>query len=167
MADMGSQTLIYVGRDDDLHTLLACFHSNKVSHVPVVDSNKLVGMVSKTDVTDFLLQSLEDSGEISLGNFCRQKKVKEVMIQPVIDAQVDDTTMTILEKMISHQISSVVLKDGPKLAGIVTDKDMLLYLTGKWEGQQPLNAKITDHIVAWLDKNGVFQITKALSDIGI
>lgn len=167
MDQSAKKNIAYVSPNDDLKTLITVFHNLKISHLPVVNQEKLVGLVSKTDLADYLYNNFNDKAFMSLQDFFTETKVKQLMTQPLIEAQINDTTMTILEKLITHDIGSVVLKDGQRLAGIVTEKDMIKYFTKNQEENTSFTEKVSHHIVQWLDKNGLIKISTMLADIGI
>lgn len=168
MENLKDDNIVFVNTQDDLHTVLSCFKINKISHVPVKDESKLVGIISKTDVVEYLYDHQEDLGTESFASALKKIKAKEVMMQPLVKARTSDTQMFIMEKLIDHDISSVVLQDDDgKLAGIVTDKDMLHYLLRDKESSMSFTDKLGGHIVQWMDQNGILRISKALSDIGI
>jgi len=43
-----------VGPDDNLETLATLMHDREVTHVPVVEGGKLVGIVARGDLVKFL-----------------------------------------------------------------------------------------------------------------
>ena len=167
MKKMDSESVVYLNADDDLQAVLACFKVNKISHVPVMSEDKLIGIVSKTDVVEHLYEAIEKkSGEL-YKDILNETKVKELMIQPIIEAKVNDSQLTILEKLISHKVGSVVLKNDEGIAGIVTERDMLCYIAKELEGSLSLSEKLGIHIVQWLERNGLFRVSQMLADIGI
>ena len=167
MEELKDSDLVYVGPNDDLKTVLSCFKVNQISHVPVINDKRIIAMVSKTDVVEHLHEILPKKGDQSFESLVQEIKVKELMVQPIIEAQVTDTQRTILEKLIDHQVSSVVLKKGDDLVGIVTERDMIQYLAGKKDDDLSYSENLGMHVVKWLDENGVFRVSRALADIGI
>lgn len=165
---MEEKNLIYLSSDDDLKTVLACFKFNKISHVPVTIEKKIVGMISKTDVVEFLHDHQNEYSTDSLEHMLSSVQAKELMIQPLIEAQETDTEMDLLEKLLLKEVSSVVIRnDQGQLTGIVTEKDMLKYLTGRLEDKLSFSEKLSLHIVRWLDNHGLIRLSRMLGDIGI
>lgn len=167
MGSLDAKDMIYLEMNDDLKSILSCFKINKISHIPVVSDNKVVGMVSKTDVVEYLHRVLPDRTGEAFGSLVRTIKVKEVMIQPIVEAQVGDSQAHIIEKLFNHQVGSVVLKKGDDVMGIVTEKDMLGYLVGEQDLSISFTEKLGLEIVEWLDKHGVIKVSRMLADIGI
>jgi CBS domain-containing membrane protein len=168
MSEIKSENLVFVSPDDDLRTLLSCFQVNKISHVPVVRDKKVVGMISKTDVVECLYQLVLNKGSETLETLSQNTLAKEIMIQPTVQADINDSESMILEKLIQHQVSSVILKREGQIAGIVTEKDMLQYLADKHQSET-LNITETMglHLVEWMEKKGLLRLSRMLADIGI
>jgi CBS domain-containing protein len=168
MAELEKDNVIFVDINDDLQTILSCFKHNQISHVPVTSDQKLVGMISKTDVVEYLYDQHQEKAGLSFEDFLKNTQAKELMMQPLIEAKTADTQMMILEKLLTHEVSSVVIRnEDNKVAGIVTDKDMLRYLTKDKEENMSFSEKLSLHLAQWLENHGIIRVSKALSDIGI
>ena len=167
MKDLKEKDVAYVSPNDDLRTLLAVFFIHNVSHVPVLLDNKLMGIVSKTDVTRFMHESIQKGSFPSLKDISEKVSVKELMTQPIVEAQMESTTMSLLEKLIYHDVGSLVIKNGDQLVGILTEKDMIRYCAKTFENDLSFTEKMSSHIVQWLDSHGIIKISRMLGDIGI
>ena len=165
--DIGSKDIYYLSPDDDLQSVIACFAKNKISHIPVVQNNKLIAMVSKTDLVTFLDTAIHQHAGDTFMDLLERTRVKKLMVQPVLTATVNDTTASILEKLASSDASSIVLKEDQRIFGIVTEKDMVKYLAGQQGENVPLSEQMGLQMAEWLHRNGLIQLSKMLSDIGI
>ncbi len=159
--------VIFLGLNDNLRTLLNCFQHNMISHVPVVEEGKLIGMVSKTDVTDYLSRmEVQEKGQ-SFKDVLEQTEVKELMIQPVIKADISEPRSNLLQKLNDHQVGSVVLTENGKVAGIVTATDLLQFYAANSQEEEGVADQFIGKLNTWMHEHGVHHISKALSDIGI
>ncbi len=52
-------------------------------------------------------------------------KIRDVMREPVITCQINDTIRTVASSLKQHDISGMPVMDGDQLAGIVTESDVL------------------------------------------
>ena len=87
----------------------------KISSLPVVEDDKLIGIITATDVGD----------KYELGT-----SVKEIMISPVVTVSPDDTIETAIKAMKESSSSSGILNqlpvvDGDELLGIISDGDII------------------------------------------
>ncbi len=168
METMNQDNVVYVDMGDDLKTILTCFKVNGISHVPVMGENKLVGMISKTDVVEYLYNKSDDLSGLTFQETLSEVKAAQVMVQPLIEASTSDSQKTICEKLFDHEVGSVVIRDDQgKIAGIVTDKDMLQYFLNNSQDDPSFTESLGGQLVQWMDQNGILRFSKALSDIGI
>jgi cystathionine beta-synthase len=93
-----------------------------VSQLPVLDEQRLVGIVTESD----LLGKLVD-GRASLSS-----AVAEVMFRNVTTVHVDEDSSTLLD-LFAQGLVGLVVDDNGDLAGIVTKMDLVDHLTGSIE----------------------------------
>jgi len=108
--------------------VLSLFREHGVSHVPVMDKGKLVGIVSIQDVIEQVFQprQRQTHGE-TVGEKVPVLSIpaKGIMAKPVITVQPDSSLKEAENKMHKHDVSCLVVLSGGRLAGIVTKLDFL------------------------------------------
>lgn len=92
----------------------------KISSLPVVDGDKLIGIITATDVGHNLILDKYELGT----------KVEEIMIKDVVTISPDDTIETAIKVMKDSNPGSGILNQLPivedgKLVGIVSDGDII------------------------------------------
>jgi CBS domain-containing protein len=99
-----------------------------ISHVPVLDRGKLVGMVSIADILEnvFWPRKRTTTGDV-IGEKIEtlNVSVSGIMARPVITISPDVTLNEAEKKMHDHDISCLVVLVGERLAGVVTKLDFL------------------------------------------
>jgi CBS domain-containing protein len=75
-------------------------------------------------------------------------QVKDIMHSDVKTATADDTFAHVASLLRQHAISSVVVMDGDRLAGIVTERDLVNLVA---EGQDPRTTKVGDRMTTEVD----------------
>jgi predicted transcriptional regulator len=129
--DVMNPEVITVLKDSTVAKALATMRNNGVDRVVVIDENyKVVGIVTGKDIVDRIFAPRK---KVTLGDLSGEKekslsiKVESIMSYPVITAEKDESINNVINKMIEHDISSVVItKDGfPE--GIVVKKDIIEY----------------------------------------
>lgn len=156
--DVATTDLVSIPVDTELGRTLAMFRENGIRHLPVVstDQSEVVGIASLHDVLAFSTRSVTRTqggdpndamlgpGEGHFGGYGSREgesenllelPVSNVMATPVITASPDQTLDRLVEEMIEHNSSSVVLVEDDDVAGIVTKTDILESLT--WSDEQP------------------------------
>ena len=92
----------------------------KISSLPVVEDDKLIGIITATDVGHNLILDKYELGTC----------VKEIMITPVVTVSPEDTIETAIKVMKDGVSSSGILNQlpvvkGDKLLGIISDGDII------------------------------------------
>ena len=104
-------TLRAIGRDLALQLL-----SGMYSGLPVVDANNhVLGVVTEFD----LLKAVQDGRDL------QTVKAEEIMGQPAVCVEEEDSIESVIDKMTTHHIIRVpVVRDG-KLVGVISRADIL------------------------------------------
>lgn len=92
--------------------------AHHIKHLPVLEGDKLVGIVSDRDL---LSHASKESGALV---FPRQA-IETIMSSDVVSCQPDSSIEDALRLVLSHEINSLMVMDNKKVAGIVTSKDIL------------------------------------------
>jgi len=90
-----------------------------IRHLPVLDSGKLVGIVSERDL--HLMETLQDVDPDEV-------KVEEAMTEHVYAAAPGDEVADVVEHMAAQKVGSVVIMDHDRVEGIFTSIDALQVL---------------------------------------
>ena len=93
---------------------------HKISSLPVVEDDKLVGIITATDVGHNLILDKYELGT----------RVEEIMISPVVTVSPDDSLETVIKLMKEGVSSSGILNQLPvvensKIIGIISDGDII------------------------------------------
>lgn len=114
--------LITVGPDDNLETARTLMHDNKIHHLPVVEGDKLVGLLTLTNVlaaTDSFLRDEESRLH------ARDIPVKNVMIADVATVDRKASLRRAAMFLERHRIGCLPVVSNGKLKGIITDTDFV------------------------------------------
>jgi CBS domain-containing protein len=88
---------------------------NEVRHLPVTDSEALVGIVSDRDIAF--------SSNVSESDLADRLRVRDVCSLDVYAVQPDEPLDTVLSKMAASHLGSVVVTEHGKIAGVFTVTD--------------------------------------------
>lgn len=145
--DVMTRDVIVVSPEDNVNLAMQMLVDNKISGLPVVDSeNHLVGVVTEKDlmikakelkvpfyltVFDSIIY-LENPGKFKeeIKKYTAHR-VKDVMTTKVITAEEDTPVSDIVELLTEHNINRVPIVRRGKVVGIVTRNDILKALVKK------------------------------------
>jgi CBS domain-containing protein len=108
--------------------VLTLLREHGISHVPVVEEGKLVGIISILDVIEQVFQPRRKQ---TVGDIKGEKvpmlnvPAKGIMTSPVITVPPETTLREAEKKMHDHDVSCLVIVSKERLAGIVTKLDFL------------------------------------------
>ncbi len=92
---------------------------NEVRHLPVTDSEALVGIVSDRDIAF--------SSNVSESDLADRLRVRDVCSLDVYAVPPDEPLDAVLSKMAERHLGSVVVTDHGKIAGVFTVTDACRY----------------------------------------
>ena len=118
--DIMTTEVITTTSDVDVVNAFEKLMEYKISSLPVVEDDKLIGIITATDVGHNLILDKYELGT----------RVEEIMITSVVTVSPEDTIETALKVMKEGVSSSGILNqlpvlDGDKLVGIISDGDII------------------------------------------
>lgn len=93
---------------------------HNISVIPIVENDELLGIVTKTDLLKYFVEKYK-----------RTPRVSTIMTRDVITTSPFHSAFHALKLMEENNIKRVVVVDGEKPVGIVTERDLALLFFGK------------------------------------
>lgn len=119
---------VFVNPDDSIGKVLQIFKKQNISRLPVVEKEKIVGVITLKDLMEKVIHPEEKP---EYGEFIAEKKrylkipVKGIMTSNPVVMPPDSKVREVVDEMIKNRIGGMLIGEGKKLAGIVTIKDLL------------------------------------------
>lgn len=118
--DVMSRKVITVPPNEDVVFAFEKLMKHKISSLPVVNGDKLVGIVTATDLGHNLILDKYEIGTI----------VEKVMVENVVCVSPEDDLLTTVSKMNEFGseediINQLVVIDNHKIVGIISDGDII------------------------------------------
>ncbi len=153
--DVMNKDVITCSPDDSVGHLAKLFRENHISGVPVVENQKVVGIVSETDLlklfkipefsNELLLPSPLEVIEIPLRNLVRFEEIKsafenvkikpvrEVMKKNIRSISPDESLEEGSSRMVKYKVNRLPVIENGKLVGIVARSDIIRGLSSSQE----------------------------------
>ena len=129
-----SKNVIKLNLSDDLTKAEMLFKKHHIRHIPVVDGNKIIGMLSYTDLLRIsFADAIDDDEEIVDTTVYNMFTVEQVMAKKLVTISPETTikeTAEILSKIEFHALPVCL---GELLVGIVTTTDLIKYLIDQYK----------------------------------
>ncbi|HML04367.1 MAG TPA: CBS domain-containing protein [Methanobacterium sp.] len=108
-----SNGLQTISADEDVKDAVELMLQKKISSVPVVDSEGIAGIVTKTDLMNFYISK-----------YSTRWKVSDLMTKDVVTANENHTITHIISIMEENSIDGLVVMFDSEIAGIITPADI-------------------------------------------
>ncbi|WP_340101456.1 CBS domain-containing protein [Salinibaculum salinum] len=174
VSEAASTDLVTVDPDSTFGEALHIFRENRITHLPVVENDNALGILSLYDVTGVTVRDADQSqggeggGQDSFGGNLSDSAgrtrgggfgaregelarvldlpVRDVMASPVRTIRPDETLEAAVEEMFAIDASSLVVTENGSPYGIITKTDVLDSLTWEAGGNRAVQVYGTDLI---------------------
>ena len=115
--DWMTEDVITVKKEDSIENLTNLMNINKINHLPVVSNNKVIGIITRSDVRQATTSLKFDK---------TKSKVNDFMIRDVIIVKKYDTLEDVLLLIYNKKVGALpVIDEENNLIGIITRHDIL------------------------------------------
>ncbi|ESU23321.1 hypothetical protein FEDK69T_14800 [Flavobacterium enshiense DK69] len=129
-----TQNVVKLNLTDDLTKAESLFKEHKIRHIPVVSGNKILGMLSYTDLLRIsYADAADDEDEIIDVTVYNMFTIEQVMTKRVITVTPETTIKETAEILANNEFHAVPVCEGDLLVGIVTTTDLIRYLIEQYE----------------------------------
>ncbi len=118
---------------DDLTKAERLFKKHHIRHIPVVNGNKIIGMLSYTDLLRIsFADAVDDDTEILDTTVYNMFTVEQVMAKKLIVISPETTIREAAEILSKNEFHALPVCMGDLLVGIVTTTDLIKYLIDQY-----------------------------------
>ncbi|NNE32440.1 MAG: CBS domain-containing protein [Winogradskyella sp.] len=121
--------VITLSHKEELETAELLFKKHHIRHIPVVNNDKIVGMLSYTDLLRISFADAVDEDEQNIESVVYNMfTIEQVMTKNLVSVSSDTTIKEVAELLAKKEFHALPVVDGDKLVGIVTTTDLINYL---------------------------------------
>jgi len=128
VAHIMTDELVTVNLKNSLRDVKKIFSERKLRHLPVVEEDRLVGMVSRTDMMRLSFGNLFDNQEHADEAMLDMLNIEQVMAHHPVTVSPEMTIREAAQILTEKEFHALPVVDGSHLKGIVTTTDVIQYL---------------------------------------
>jgi CBS domain-containing protein len=124
-----TKNVIKLNLTDDLTKAELLFKKHHIRHIPVVNSNKIIGMLSYTDLLRIsFVDAVDEEDEVVDVTVYNMFTVEQVMAKKLVTVSPETTIKEVAEILSSKEFHALPVVECDLLVGIVTTTDIIKYL---------------------------------------
>lgn len=134
VSEIMTRNLIKLNLSDELTKAEELFKTHKLRHIPVVAENKIIGMLSYTDLlrvsyADVVEREADNVESIVFNMF----SIRQVMTKDVVIINLETTIKETAEILSKNEFHALPVCENDNLVGIVTTTDLIKYFLAQYE----------------------------------
>jgi len=128
-----TSNLVKLNLTDDLTKAEKLFKKHKIRHIPVVSGDKIMGMLSYTDLMRIsFVDAVDDDSEVVETTVYNLFTLEQVMAKNVTTVSPNTTIKEVAEKLSNQEFHALPICEGDTIVGIVTTTDLLKYMLSQY-----------------------------------
>lgn len=128
-----TKNVVKLNITDDLTKAEQLFKKHKIRHMPVVSGNKILGMLSYTDLLRIsFVDAVDDDAEVVDVTVYNMFTVEQVMTKKLVTVSPETNIKDVAQILAEKEFHALPVVEGDLLVGIVTTTDLIKYLIGQY-----------------------------------
>ncbi|MBR9853039.1 MAG: CBS domain-containing protein [Algicola sp.] len=123
-----TKNLVTLSAKDDLVTAERLFKKHNIRHIPVVDGENIMGMLSLTDLMRIsFADAIDEHEEVVDTIVYNMFTIPQVMVSNLVSVDSNTTIKEVAQILAKREFHALPVVDNGKLKGIVTTTDLIQY----------------------------------------
>lgn len=128
-----TQDVVKLNLEDNLTKAESLFKKHHIRHIPVVNGNKIIGMLSYTDLLRISFADALEDDEVNVDTTVYNMfTVEQVMAKNLVTISPETTIKEAAEILATREFHALPVCAGKLLVGIVTTTDLIRYLIDQY-----------------------------------
>jgi acetoin utilization protein AcuB len=123
--DIISKKLITLTIRDDVRRAFELMRANRIRHIPVLNGEELVGIITNTDLRQVLTPSKSEGSEQPHYFVSKFSTVEEIMTRDPITVTPQTDVEEAARLLQQHKIGGLPVVEGDRLVGMITESDIM------------------------------------------
>ncbi|WP_242091814.1 CBS domain-containing protein [Aestuariivivens sediminicola] len=132
VSEIMTKHIIALDRSDDLTTAEMLFKQYNIRHIPVVQEESIIGMLSYSDLLKIsLADASEDDRDVDTVVY-NMFSIEQVMTKNVVTVTSNTSIKEVAKILSEREFHALPIVDDSILVGIVTTTDMMKYMLNQY-----------------------------------
>lgn len=128
-----TKDVVKLNLSDNLTKAESLFKKHHIRHIPVVNGNKIIGILSYTDLLRIsFADAVDDDDDVIDTTVYNMFTVEQVMAKNLVTIHPETTIKEAAEILASKEFHALPVCNGNLLVGIVTTTDLIKYLIDQY-----------------------------------
>lgn len=129
-----TRELITLSLSDDLYKAEKLFKKHHIRHIPIVEEEHIIGMLSYSDLKRISFLDSYDVHEVEVDNaIYNMLSIQQIMVKNIVKVNSSITVKSVAEILAKNEFHALPVVENDILVGIVTTTDLLKYLLDQYE----------------------------------
>jgi len=129
ISEIMTKKVITLNNHDDLETAEHLFKSKHIRHIPVLSNDKVIGILSYTDLLRISFADAVDEEESSVDAVVYNMfTIEQVMAKNLVYVSSSTSIKEVAQILSKREFHAIPVIDNEKLVGIVTTTDLINFL---------------------------------------
>jgi CBS domain-containing protein len=128
-----TKSVITVNQKDDLKEVVAKLKSNSIRHIPVVNGNEVVGIISRSDINRLTFGALFEGQEGADEAILEMLSIAQIMTSKPKTVSPETSIRDLVEIFAIEEFHALPVVDKGILKGIVTTTDVMRYFLEQYD----------------------------------
>ncbi|MGQ9759613.1 MAG: CBS domain-containing protein [Candidatus Methanomethylicaceae archaeon] len=124
VTDVMSKRVYSTKSEETVYEASRIMVNGRLRRLPVVDEDRVVGMITISDILRELVRAKEVAIEVAVGNIL-ERKVKDLICRDVVGIEAEADVGEALEKILEKDVSGLLVFANGQLQGIVSRVDLI------------------------------------------
>jgi len=116
--------LVTLQADEPLINAVEAAAAEGIRHLPILEGERLVGIVSENDIKHATPSPLVEGNEAEYRRILDETPLSRVMRRAPIAASPDATMADVVRLLLEHKVGAIPIVEGERLVGIVSELDV-------------------------------------------
>ena len=112
--------------NDELSLANDIMRLGRIRHLPVVEGNKLVGIVSERDLFRSSLAQALGYGTKATRDLMKTLRIKDIMVPAVVTVSPETPLCEAVRIMVDQKIGCLPVVENDRLVGLITETDIMV-----------------------------------------